>query len=176
MNPKLAIVAMTTKNSPDSTLNDEARQRLLDELKAQNITKRDLSRNILVGETTVGAILSGKQSPTLENFVLILDQLGLHATWVLHGQGEKYRRKPSSTGLKPIDADQVRARTGVENWLLDTDVDTTADERSWLRVFAWPDAQKSYASNVYMIGLAMYRYAKGNADSAKALLRRALSE
>lgn len=138
-------------------LTEESRRRILEEMEARNITNRDISRKIQLGEGSVGKILLGKTSPTLDNFLGILGVLGLNPSYVLFGIGSKYVADEEGS---PSDSSQrlkAVCTSGVDAWLLETHEPTTKDERDWMRSVKWDEPEVRLPDEIYEMELRVYR-------------------
>lgn len=141
----------------DRKLSEEARRRILDEMEARKITNRDISRKIFLGEGSVGKILTGKTSPTLDNFLGILGVLGLNPSYVLLGLGAKYVADEGSSSGDSSQRLKAVCTGGVDAWLLDTHEATTRDERDWMRSVQWPEPEIRLPDEIYESELRVYR-------------------
>lgn len=157
----------TDPDKPQQPLTDDARRRILSEMDARKVTKRDISRKILLGEGSVGLILSGKQGPSLANFLAIIGELGLHPSWVILGEGAKYTGEPSAPQKSESSVEHKQITTGVDSWIADTHEVLTKDEKDWLRYgVKWTQPDVRQPDDIYERALAVYRDSKRLANGS----------
>jgi transcriptional regulator with XRE-family HTH domain len=159
--------AVTPDDPEQNPLTEAARQRLREALLHRKMTQRDLSREIRVGESTVGAILSGRQKPLYATILAMMSALRVHPSWILFGLAPAYIDDPPATRESQTSLKPVRLTTGVDRWLEHAAEATTPAERAFLRSCEWPSPDETLPDLCYQLSLTAYRQAVAHTQQPK---------
>ncbi len=152
---------MTQDDGPgekERTLSEAQCARFAQALAHRGLTYRDLSRKTLIGESSVGAVLNGKQDAKFSNLEKIMDALCVNPGWVLAGMEPRYL--DGSGGSSESGVLRAVVVTDLDRWLRTQPTGSvTPSEIEFLRTAPLPSGGKGRRDTAYQTLLQALRFA-----------------